>query len=309
MKFFSTLRSWLIGLAGGEEGAQRSGERVSLLESIASHLILLLAVAFALYPVLWVASLAFSGTSTPSARVLPVPHDVTLEHFKVVVMASKATPDATMWLFGRQLANSIVVSFATAAAGVLIAVPAAYALARFRFLGKENSVKALLATQMFPTVASAIPLYLLLDKLGLLNSRTGLVLCYASTAVPFAIFQLRAAFEAIPVDLEEAAMVDGATRFEAFLRVVLPAARPAIAVTALFAFMSAYNEYILAATLLGKEDTFTLPVLLKRYIGEYDAQWENFAAGALVVSIPVMALFYLAQRHLIAGLTAGGVKG
>src|SRR6185436_9915079 len=159
---------------------------------------------------------------------------------------------------------------------------------------------ALLATQMFPTVASAIPLYLMLDMLHLLNSRTGLVLCYASTSVPFAIFQLRAAFEAIPLDLEEAAMVDGATRFSAFLRVVLPAARPAIAVTALFAFMSAYNEFVLASTLLGKEEMYTLPVVLKRFIGEYHAEWENFAAGALLVSVPVMGLFYVAQRHLVA---------
>ncbi len=135
------------------------------------------------------------------------------------------------------------------------------------------------------------------------------MLCYSTTSVPFAIFQLRAAFEAIPIDLEEAAMVDGATRFQAFVRVVLPAARPAIAVTALFAFMSAYNEFILAATLLGKEEMYTLPVVLQRYIGEHDANWPAFAAGALVVSAPVMALFYLAQRHLVAGLTAGAVKG
>jgi len=202
-----------------------------------------------------------------------------------------------------------VVALATAAVGVGIAIPAAYALARFRFVGKEPGVRALLATQMFPTVASAVPLYLLLDRLGLLDSRTGLVVCYASTSVPFAIFQLRAAFEAIPLDLEEAAMVDGATRFQAFVRVVLPAARPAIAITALFAFMSAYNEFILAATLLSHEETFTLPVMLQRFVGEYDAQWEKFAAGALVVSLPVMALFYVAQRHLVAGLTAGGVKG
>jgi arabinogalactan oligomer/maltooligosaccharide transport system permease protein len=225
------------------------------------------------------------------------------------VTTTRSGPDGTTWLFGQQLANSIVVSLATAAVGVVIAIPTAYALARFRFIGKEGGVAALLATQMFPTVASAIPLYLILDALHLLNSRTGLVVCYASTSVPFAIFQLRAAFEAIPVDLEEAAMVDGATRFGAFLRVVLPAARPAIAVTALFAFMSAYNEFILAATLLGREEMFTLPVVLQRYIGEYDAQWERFAAGALVVSLPVMALFYVAQRHLVAGLTAGGVKG
>lgn len=104
-------------------------------------------------------------------------------------------------------------------------------------------------------------------------------------------------------------MVDGATRFQAFRMVVLPVARPAIAVTALFAFMSAYNEFILAATLLDDASMFTLPVMLQRFIGEYDAQWDKFAAGALVVSLPVMALFYLVQRHLVAGLASGGVKG
>ncbi|HMY17159.1 MAG TPA: ABC transporter permease subunit [Polyangium sp.] len=283
--------------------------RPSLLESAACHALLVLGVAFALYPVLWVVALAFSGTQTPTARVVPFPDAPTLSHLEAVVGASRKTSDGGLWLFGRQLANSLVVSLSTALVGVLIAIPTAYALARFRFLGKDLGVRTLLATQMFPAVASAIPLYLILNYLGLLNSRTGLVVCYASTSVPFSIFQLRAAFEAIPVDLEEAAMVDGATRFAAFVRVVLPAARPAIAVTALFAFMGAYNEFILAATLLDKEEMFTLPVMLQRFIGEYDAQWEKFAAGALVVSIPVMALFYVAQRHLVAGLTAGGVKG
>lgn len=283
--------------------------RPSLWESAACHVFLVLGVAFALYPVLWVVALAFSGTQTPTARVVPVPDAPTLAHLEAVVGATRKAADGEFWLFGRQLANSLIVSLATAFVGVLIAIPTAYALARFRFLGKEVGVRTLLATQMFPAVASAIPLYLILNYLGLLNSRTGLIVCYASTSVPFSIFQLRAAFEAIPVDLEEAAMVDGATRFSAFLRVVLPAARPAIAVTALFAFMGAYNEFILAATLLDKEEMFTLPVMLQRFIGEYDAQWEKFAAGALVVSLPVMALFYVAQRHLVAGLTAGGVKG
>ncbi len=283
--------------------------RVSPLESVATHLALVLGVVFTLYPILWVVSRAFSGSRPPSASAVPLVHDATLVHLETVVGNSKKIGDQTVWLFGQQLFNSLAVSLATAAVGVLIAVPAAYALARFRFVGKDGGVRALLATQMFPTVASLIPLYIILNTLGLLNSLTGLVLCYATTAVPFAIFQLRAAFEAIPVDLEEAAMVDGATRFQAFLRVALPAARPAIAVTALFAFMSAYNEFILAATLLSKEELFTLPVALQSYIGEYDAKWELFAAGALVVSIPVMALFYLAQRHLVAGLTAGGVKG
>lgn len=282
----------------------------SLLERISVHVVLVLAVAFALYPVLWVVATAFSGTVTPEPRALPIPQEPTLEHLEQVVGASRELADGSeVWLFGRQLFNSLVVSIATAVVGVLIAIPTAYALARFSFLGKAAGVRALLATQMFPAVASAIPLYLILDALELLNSRTGLVLCYASTSVPFAIFQLRAAFEAIPIDLEEAAMVDGATRFQAFRMVVLPVARPAIAVTALFAFMSAYNEFILAATLLDDETMFTLPVMLQRFIGEYDAQWDKFAAGALVVSLPVMALFYLVQRHLVAGLASGGVKG
>jgi len=279
--------------------------RPSLLESVATHLVLMVAVAVSLYPILWVISIAFSGKRPPEARVLPLLIEPTTQHLGDVI---SSTRDGH-WLFGQQLANSLIVSTATAAIGVLIAIPTAYALARFRFTGKETGVRTLLATQMFPTVASAIPLYLLLFKLGLLNSRTGLTLCYASTSVPFAIFQLRAAFESIPVDLEEAAMVDGATRFQAFLKVALPAARPAIAVTALFAFMSAYNEYVLAVTLLSKEEMFTLPVLLKSFIGEYKQDWEKFAAGSLVVSLPVMALFYVAQRHLVAGLTSGGVKG
>ncbi len=284
-------------------------DQPSKLESLLVHLALLTVVAFALYPVLWVIAQAFSGEQTPDPRLLPLPEQPTLDHLREVVGSTQKTPDGEQWLFGRQLFNSLVISSATAIVGVAIAIPVAYALARFEFIGKDGSMRALLATQMFPAVASAVPLYLLLDALNLLNSRTGLVLCYASTSVPFAIFQLRAAFESIPVDLEEAAMVDGATRGEAFLRVVLPAARPAIAVTGLFAFMSAYNEFILAATLLGREEMFTLPVVLQRYVGEHDANWPAFAAGALVVSIPVMALFYLVQRHLVAGLTAGAVKG
>ena len=306
----SALKRWLDKLAGDGDSGRRTSEPVSALESFASHFVLLLAVCFALYPVLWVVSLAFSGSRTQDASVLPIPHDPTLAHLEAVVLSTRTTPQGeSVWLFGRQLANSLVVSLATAAVGIVVAIPTAYALARFPFVGKEAGVRALLATQMFPTVASAIPLYLLLDRLHLLDSRGGLVLVYAATSVPFAIFQLRGAFSQIPVDLEEAAMVDGATRFQAFIKVTLPAARPAIAVTALFAFMSAWNEFILAATLLSREDAFTLPVVLQRYVGEHDAAWGSFAAGAILVSVPVMALFYLAQRELVSGLTAGGVKG
>ena len=276
------------------------------LEEIAVHTVLLIAVFFALYPVLWVISLALSPGDAPEQRLLPLPSAPTLEHFFAVVLRSD---DSGRWLFGRQLLNSVLVSGATALGAVAIATPAAYAFARFSFVGRDASPRTLLATQMFPAVAAAVPLYLILNRLHLLDTRTGLVLVYATTAVPFAIFQLRGAFEAIPKDLEEAAMVDGASRFGAFVRVVLPAARPSLAVTALFAFMAAWNEFILAATFLSREETFTLPVVMQRYVGEYSAQWGHFAAGAIVVSVPVMALFYALQRQLVGGLTSGGVKG
>jgi arabinogalactan oligomer/maltooligosaccharide transport system permease protein len=279
---------------------------VKRLESVLAHLVVVAGVLFATYPLLWVVSVAVSpGAMSTTPRALPWPDHASLDSFAVVLGLKGGHPG----IFLRQLGNSLAVSLATALVAVVIATPAAYALARFRFVGKTWGLRTLLATQMFPAVASAVPLYLLLESLHLLDSRSGLVLVYASTAVPFAIFQMRGAFEAVPVDLEEAAMVDGATRVEAFWRVSLPAVRPAIAVTALFAFMSAWNEFILAATLLSREAAFTLPVVLQRYVGEHDTAWGPFAAGAIVVSIPVMALFYVAQRQLVAGLTAGGVKG
>ncbi len=284
--------------------APRLTDRV---ESLAVHVTIVAACAFAVYPLLWVLSVALSPEGPgAAARILPFARSPSLANFRAVVGAGSPEQAA---VFARQLANSLVVSLATALVAVAVATPAAYALARFRFVGAKAGVRALLATQMFPAVASAVPLYILLDLLHLLDSRTGLVLVYASTAVPFAIFQMRGAFLAIPVDIEEAAMVDGASRARAFWLVVLPAARPAIAITALFAFMSAWNEFILAATLLSRKEAYTLPVVIQGYVQEQSTAWGPFAASAILASVPVMALFYLAQRHLVAGLTAGGVKG
>jgi arabinogalactan oligomer/maltooligosaccharide transport system permease protein len=272
----------------------------------AIHVLLCAFVLYAVYPILWVISLAFSE-GPPEARVLPVPHHPGVGNF-VRFVSSGGLPGGVS-LFIAQALNSLLVSTLTAVVALALGLPAAYAFARMPFVGKRVAKRTLLATQMFPAVASAVPLYVILERLHLLDSRAGLILVYATTAVPFAMFQLEGAVRAIPKELEEAAMVDGATRLQAFVRVVIPALRPAIAVTGLFAFMSAWNEFVLAATLMSRRSAYTLPVVLQGYVGEHDTAWGVFAAGAMLVSIPVMALFYLAQRQLVSGLTAGGVKG
>ncbi|MBZ4416798.1 sugar ABC transporter permease [Myxococcus sp. RHSTA-1-4] len=280
--------------------------RPSRLKMAAIHAGLSLLCMATLYPVLWVVKMALSPTDGLALTANPFPETVTLEHFREVLLG---TDTAGRWLFGRQLLSSIVVSGATTLVGLALAVSAAYALSRFRFPGKEGGMQALLITQMFPATLMLVPIYSILQKLHLLDSLTGLVLVYATTAMPFCIWMLKGYFDTLPRELEEAAVMDGASPAQVFLRVVLPLARPALAVTALFSFMTAWNEFILAATLLNDPTRFTLPVALQRYVGEYKVEWGKFAACALVVSAPVMALFFALQKHLVGGLTAGGVKG
>jgi arabinogalactan oligomer/maltooligosaccharide transport system permease protein len=280
--------------------------RPSKLKMAAIHAGLMLFCMVTLYPVLWVVKMALSPTDSLALTINPFPEAITLEHFREVLLG---TDSAGRWLFGRQLMASIVVAGATTLVGLSLAVSAAYALSRFRFPGKEGGMQALLVTQMFPATLMLVPIYSILQKLHLLDSLTGLVLVYATTAMPFCIWNLKGYFDTLPRELEEAAVMDGASSAQVFLRVVLPLARPALAVTALFSFMTAWNEFILAATLLNDPTRFTLPVALQRYVGEYKVEWGKFAAGALVISAPVMALFFALQKHLVGGLTAGGVKG
>lgn len=280
--------------------------RPSKLKMAAIHAGLMLMCMVTLYPVLWVVKMALSPTDSLTLTANPFPESVTWEHFHEVLLGTDA---AGRWLFGRQLLSSLVVSGATTLVGLALAVSAAYALSRFRFPGKEGGMQMLLVTQMFPATLMLVPIYSILEKLHLLDSLTGLVLVYATTALPFCIWNLKGYFDTLPRELEEAAVMDGASPAQVFIRVVLPLARPALAVTALFSFMTAWNEFILAATLLNDPTRFTLPVALQQYVGEYKVEWGKFAAGALVISAPVMALFFALQKHLVGGLTAGGVKG
>lgn len=270
------------------------------------HALLVLVSAIVLYPVVWVIGVAISPGPGLPGGILPIPSSPSMANFWLVVGRKDAEG---AWLFPRELINSLSISVATTLVGLAIATTAAYALSRFRFPGQKAALGAMAVTQIFPSVAMSVPLYFILDKLHLNDSRVGLVIVYSSTSVPFCIFSLRGYFDTIPKDLDEAARVDGATRWQAFTRVVLPIARPGLAVTALFAFMSAWNEFIMAATFLSSERSFTLPVALQRFVGEFDTAWGAFAAGSIVVSLPVVIVFYALQQNLVGGLSSGSVKG
>lgn len=270
------------------------------------HLLLVPVAIVTLYPVLYVVKLAFSGTGGVSSSPWPWPDQANLDAFSAVVSRSDAQGH---WLFGRQLLNSVVISLATTLLGIALACTAAYGFARFEFPGRRAGLLGFLATQMFPGILTMIPLYVLMQKLGLLDSMTGLVLVYATTAIPFCTWTLKGYFDTLPKEIEESAVIDGATRLQIFWRIILPLSAPAIAVTALFSFMTAWNEFVLAYTFLSRETAYTLPVQIRNYVGDKDVQWSLFAASSLIVSLPVMGLFYALEKHLVGGLTAGGVKG
>ena len=205
--------------------------------------------------------------------------------------------------------NSIIISFIVTLTGVVFASTGGYALSRFRFKGREFGMTAILTTQMFPATMLLLPFFILLSYLGLINSYIGLIIIYSSTALPFCIWQMKGYYDTIPPSLEESARIDGCSRFQAFYKVILPLSSPALVITALFSFMASWSEYVIAAIILQDPKLYTLPLGLKSFQASLSTQWGLYAAGAVVVSIPVTILFISLSRYLVSGLTMGSVKG
>jgi len=279
------------------------------------HVVLIAFTLFAIYPILWVLTLAFSGGQSLVIADLP-PHPGFLDHLRTVmpwpttVSLKNFTDVLVEEPFGRWLLNSAIVAGATTLLGVFLACTAAYAFSRFRFPGRRTGMMMFLVSQMFPGTLMMVPLFIIIVKwLHLGNTYTGLVLVYAVTAIPFCVWMLKGYFDTIPIEIEESAVMDGASTATIFFRIILPLAKPAVAVTALFSFMTGWNEFILASIFMEAETAYTAPVGLRFFVGGFSSQWGYFAAGSIIVSIPVVALFYYLQKYLIAGLTAGGVKG
>jgi arabinogalactan oligomer/maltooligosaccharide transport system permease protein len=262
-----------------------------------------------------VVTIAFSGGQSPAIVDVPV-HATAFDRVRAIIPWPKhLSLDNFRSLFadqpfGRWMLNSVLVSALTTVLGVLLACTAAYAFSRFRFPGRRAGLMAFLVSQMFPGTLMLIPLYIILVQwLGLGSSYTGLVLLYTVTAIPFCVWMMKGYFDTIPKELEESALIDGASQATIFFRIVLPLAKPAVAVTALFSFMTAWNEYIQAATFMNQEVMYTGPVGLRFFVAGFTQQWGYFAAGAIIAAIPVMALFLFLQKYLVSGLTAGAVKG
>jgi arabinogalactan oligomer/maltooligosaccharide transport system permease protein len=289
----------------------RSGE----ISHVWLHLFLIFFTFIAVYPVLWVITVAFSGQQSLAfadvpadpgffdrlRAVFPWPEQVSLQNFKDVL---------TEQPFLRWMLNSAIVAAATTVVGVFLACTAAYAFSRFQFPGRKAGMMSFLISQMFPGTLLLVPLYIIIVSwLGLGNSYLGLILVYSVTAIPFCVWMMKGYFDTIPLEIEESAIMDGASRQVIFFKIILPLAKPAVAVTALFSFMTAWNEFILAATFLEEEVKYTAPVGLKFFVGGFASQWGYFAAGSIIISLPVVLLFLYLQKYLVSGLTAGGVKG
>jgi N,N'-diacetylchitobiose transport system permease protein len=267
---------------------------------LAANIAAVLVFGFFAFPVYWMASTAFKPDGQiRTFEVKLFPTAVTLEHFRY------AFRTAGFWTF---LRNSLIVSLSTTLLSVIVALLAATALARFRFRGRRTYLIMILVVQMVPLEALVIPMYLVLRDADALNVLPVLIATYMAFVLPFTIWTLRGFVAALPVDLEEAAMVDGATRLGAFWRITFPLMAPGLVATGVFAFIQAWNEFILALTLMEQENQ-TLPVWLGTFKTATGVDWGGLMAGSTLFAIPVLAFFLVVQGRMTSGLAAGAVKG
>ncbi len=210
--------------------------------------------------------------------------------------------------FLRYLVNSIWVSSASTLLGLIVAIPAAYAFSRFRFPGRNLLFYSVLLRNMFPAVVFLMPLFIMMRWLGLVNTQTSLILTYLTFGLPLSIWLLKGFYDNIPVQLEQAARIDGASRFQAFILIVLPLSSPGIIATAIYAFIQAWNEYVYALTFLNDETKLTLPVGLQHFFTEYATNWPGLMAAAFIMSVPVVVAFLVLQKYFVRALTEGAVK-
>jgi len=267
----------------------------------ASYLVLVVMALVALFPILQV----FTISLRPADRLLStsleiIPANATWANYAALF----SERPFLLWLL-----NSSFVALVVTLTGVALASTAGYAFSRFSFIGKKAGLLSLLVTQMFPATMLLLPMYIMLVKLGLINTYLGIVIMYSATALPFCIWQMKGYYDTIPASLEEAGRIDGCNQFQTFYRIILPLAAPALVITALFSFMAAWTEYVVAAQVLQDTELWTLPLGLKSFESNMGSEWGLYGAASMIVTIPVVMLFLGLSRWLVSGLTLGSVKG
>jgi len=268
--------------------------------TILFYLLLAGMLAFLLFPFYWTFVTSVKPEKELYSEVVTYwPKDFSLDSYRRLF---------SDYNFLKPMANSLLVAALTTAISLTVSLLAAYAFSRYRFKGRKIFMTMFLTNNMFPTVLLLIPLYSIMRKIGILYTPTSLVLSYTTFTIPFSIWLLNGYLDDLPLALEEAAMVDGANRAQAFLKIILPILTPCIVATGAYVFMTAWNEYTFAV-MFTNEANRTIPVALKNLIGQLGVEWGMLTAGGIITIIPVCIMFFFAQKRLIAGLTAGAVKG
>ncbi len=265
------------------------------------YLLLIFITIVTVYPIVQIFGISLRPANelySTSLRIIP--ENASLEAYRVVLFEKD---------FGTWLRNSMLVALSVSVLGVSLASTGGYAFSRFRFRGKKAGMVIILMTQMFPATMLLLPLYVLMKQLGLIDTLIGIIIAYTATALPFCIWTMKGYYDTIPRDLEEAAVIDGTSDLGAFLRVTLPLSAPALVITALFSFMAGWSEFMVARVIIHQRDLYTLPLGLENLTSTFQTEWANYAAGSILVCIPVVVLFLLLSRFLISGLTLGSVKG
>ncbi len=298
-----------------------SKKQKAVLEQIGIHIFLLLVLATVLFPIMWITSLALDPRNIDKPLELRlIPPGASLDAFRRVLLepykllCRNPTDPSTCMTFAKLLKNSLLVAMGTSLIAVILGASAAYAFSRFQFIGRQAGMLGFIVLLMLPSSATLATLFVLLSQIkigdeSLRLTLFGLMLAYGSTTLPFAVWNLKGYFDTVPRELEEAALIDGASMLQTFIRIIMPLSVPALAVTVLFAFMAGWTEFILAWTFLENPSRFTLAMALRSMQGQFATPWSEFAAMSILMSIPVVLLFFLLQRYLVSGLTVGGVKG
>ncbi len=277
-------------------------------KTILIHATLIVASIIAVYPVLRVVTISLRPNDTlltTSLRIIP--ENATLDNYKEVLFGApekNRKSDFFLWIW-----NSFSIVSVTSIISMILAAVSAYAFSRFKFPGRAVGLVFLLTTQMIPAGMLLLPLFIMLAQLQMINTALGLIIAYSVSTVPLTIWTLKGYYDTIPVDLEEAALIDGANRFTVFTRIILPLSTPALAIAFLFSFMGGWSEYLVARVVLQKNDIYTWPLGIFTYAQQFTVAWGQFSAASVLIAIPVMILFLYSSKWLISGLTLGSVKG